>query len=155
MSHRVVELGPIHLIGLRGVFTSATIPKIPELWSRFVPRIVEIQDRRPEATFGTCRMTPAKELEYTAAVAVTKEGPAPAGLAPFTLPAGAFAVFTHEGHIRDIGKTWDLIWTTWMKEAGLRHRDGEHDFERYDERWRPETGEGPVDIHIAIERPRG
>ena len=150
MNSRIVQLGPLHLVGLRGVFTPATIPQIPALWGQFVPRIAEIKNRRPDATFGTCRMIPTRELEYTAAVEVTQPGPAPQGMTAYTLPAGAFVVFTHEGHIKDIGKTWDLIWDRWMKEAGHRHRDGEHDFERYDSRWNPETGEGPVDIHIAV-----
>ena len=157
MPPRVVELPALHLVGARRLFALPEIKEIPSLWGQFIPRLGEIQGRKGMVTYGTCiTATDAggkPVLEYSAAVEVEKPGRAPDGLVAFTLAPGFYAVFTHEGHIRDIGKTWDSIWHTRMKEAGLAHRPA-HDFERYDDRWNPGTGEGPVDIYIAIERAR-
>jgi AraC family transcriptional regulator len=154
MSNRTVEMPALHLVGLADRFTRDTISRIPALWEKFIPRLKEIKHRKGWITYGACIGTPDKELEYTAAVEVDEPGPVPEGMVALTLGAGAYALFTHEGHIRDIGKTWDAITHQWMKEEGYIHRDKAHDFERYDERWNPQTGEGPVDIYLPIERAR-
>lgn len=153
MSNRIVEMPVLHLVGLEGRFTRDTIAGIPALWEKFIPRLREIKRRKGWITYGACIGTPEEELEYTAAAEVDEPGPVPDGMVALTLGAGPYALFTHTGHIRDIGKTWDAIRREWMKEEGYIHRKA-HDFERYDERWNPKTGEGPVDIYLPIERAR-
>jgi len=154
MPNRVLEIGELHLVGMRETFTPETLTQIPTLWGKFVPRLPEIRDRKKGwVTYGACRATSDKKIEYTAAVEVVHSVPAPDGLTAFTIPAGPYAMFTHVGHIRDIGATWNTIMDVWMKEDGYIHRNS-YDFELYDQRWSPKTGEGEVDIYIAIERSR-
>lgn len=156
MANRTVDLGTTHLVGLKGEFAPESLSTdIPALWGKFVPRIREIKHRaKGWVKYGACRATPDKKLEYAAAVEVERFEPAMDGFAAITLAPGPYALFNHHGHIRDIGKTWDAIMNSWMKEEGYVHRPGAYDFERYDERWNPETGEGIVDIYIAIEHAR-
>jgi AraC family transcriptional regulator len=156
VANRIVDVGMMHLVGLTGEFLPESLStEIPALWGKFVPRIREIKNRKKGwVKFGACRATPDKKLEYAAAIEVDRPEPATDGLAAITVAPGPYALFNHHGHIRDIGKTWNAIREAWMKEEGYVHRDGAYDFERYDERWNPETGEGIVDIYLAIEHAR-
>jgi AraC family transcriptional regulator len=154
VKHRIVSLPAFDVVGLTGRFTPATIPEIPALWGRFVPRVGEIHGRRTDATYGLCRANvphgaEGVAFEYTAGVAVDRPGRVPAGLSAFTVSAATYAVFTHEGHISTIGATFDAIHGGALAAAGLAEAPG-YELERYDERWDPRTGTGPVDIYVPI-----
>jgi AraC family transcriptional regulator len=153
MSNRIVEMPVLNLVGLRGQFTPQSMSDIQGLWTKFISRLKEVPKRKGWVTYGACRANPDKTLEYTAAIEVDEPGPVPDDFTAFTIGGGFFALFTHTGHIRDIGQTWTSIHDVWMKEEGYIHRDA-HDFEVYDERWNPKTGEGEVDIYIAVEAAR-
>jgi len=151
----MVEKPAFRLVGMKGMFPPGRIMEIPLLWDRFVPRMESIPGRRAGLTYGACRPsapgTPEEALVYVAAVETDPGAAAPEGMIALDIPAGSYAGWTHEGHISEIVETWDRIWNTWMKETGLTHRPG-YDFEVYDGRWNPETGEGPVDILVAVEK---
>jgi AraC family transcriptional regulator len=157
MKHRIVHAPAMHVVGLGDSFTPATIPTIPALWARFVPRIGEIAGRKGSATYGLCRANlpdgqGGLRFEYTAAVEVERPAAPPKGFVAFTVPATTYAVFTHEGHNSKIGATFDAIHGGALAAAGLTQTEG-YEFERYDERWDARTGTGPVDIFVPVVAP--
>ena len=155
MKPKIVERPAMHLVGVRDLFTPATIPQIPALWGKFVPRIHEIQGTSCHATYGVCQdaANGPGTFAYTAAVEVGAPGAAPAGMVAFTLPAGTWAVFTHKGHITKISETFDAISKTWLAAAKLE-RAANVDLEVYDDRWDPKTGTGDVDIYVSVKPPK-
>lgn len=154
MKPDIVERPAFHVVGMAGRFTPATIPEIPALWGRFAPVMGIVPGKKGRACYGTCRPdekgergTPA--LEYTACVEVESLKNIPNGMVGFTVPAGRYARFTHQGHIKKIGETFDAIHHEWFPKSGLTRADG-YDFEYYDDRWDPATGMGDVDIYVPI-----
>ena len=154
MRPRIVEQASFHVVGLQGRYTPETTSQIAALWGRFAPQMATIPGRRGMNSFGTCHPDTCGTVgnpafEYTACVAVDSLARVPAGLIGFTIPAGRFAVFTHEGAISRIGATFDAIFCRWLPEAGLERADG-YDYELYDERFDPHTGTGDVDIFVPV-----
>lgn len=89
-------------------------------------------------------------FEYTAAVEVASFDGLPEGTGRMRLTPRRYAVFLHEGPAATLHLTWQAIWGEWVARSGHR---GAHapDFERYDERFDPVTGVGPVEIWFPIE----
>lgn len=75
-----------------------------------------------------------------------------AGCIAATIPANAYAVFTHSGHVSRLSDTVKQIWTHWLPASTYQHVAAP-DFELYDERWNPETGEGEIDVWVPIASP--
>jgi AraC family transcriptional regulator len=65
------------------------------------------------------------------------------------LPARSYAVFTHAGHISRLHETVKQIWGVWLPASSLRYAH-QPDFELYDDRFDPLSGEGEVDIYVPI-----
>ncbi len=159
MTPRIVERPAFHVVGMTGRFLPETMGEIAAMWGAFAPRMASIPGvKRLGTSYGVCRCAPPSAagpsaLEYTACVEVAAPAKPPAGMVAFTIPAATYAVFTHTGPIQAIGQTWDAIHQRWLREAGLE-KAGDLDFEVYDERWDPRTGEGPVDIHVPVHADR-
>jgi AraC family transcriptional regulator len=156
MEPRVVTHEAFRVVGLEDWFTPERIREIPGLWAPFDPWLEGTLERHATEFYGLGQGevpgpdgTPS--LWYMAAVRVPPGAPVPAGLTARTVPAGTYAVFTHEGHISTIGKTFDAIFQSWLPAAGLRPLPSPG-WEHYDERWDGRTGTGPVDIYIPVER---
>lgn len=136
--------------------------EFPRLWGDFFKRIGEIRNvSRQGVCFGMCSCGPECKPEegickcgetgfsYMACVEVSDAGNVPAGMVAKTLPAAKYAVFTHKGTPDTVGKTWDYIFRTWLKESGCEPV-GSFSFELYDERSHPE-GENPeIDIYLPV-----
>lgn len=155
MEPRLVTLPAQRFVGLDALVTSETMPQIPALWERFVPRIEGIAGKDGTECYGLSRGgvdapdgTPC--LWYMVAVRVTPQAAVPHGMREFVLPAGTWAVFTHEGHVSGIGATFDAAIATWIPAAGLKLLPGAG-YERYDERFDGRTGTGPVDLYLPVE----
>ena len=150
MTPRIEQRPALHLVGMRGRFTRETTHEIPALWGRFAPRMGQVPRRRePGVSYGVCAATHGDAFEYTACVEADALAAAPEGMVGLTLAPATYAVFTHSGPIREIGATWAAIHDRWLPAVGLRKASAP-DFERYDERWDPATGEGPVDIYVSV-----
>lgn len=154
MIPRIVARPAIRLVGVKGLFTPATMPEIPALWAKFVPRMDEIEGQTSDVTYGVCEEAAngPGTFAYTAAVEVDAIRDVPEGMVGFEVPAGTWAVFTHTGHISRISETFDAIAATWLAAAGLE-RAANVDFEVYDDRWDPATGVGDVDIYVSVKPP--
>lgn len=154
MEPKIARKAAFHVVGMSGRFTPATNSRIPELWTRFAPRMYEIPHRSGVNTFGVCvDADPASVDEvgftYVAGVEVERIDAVPEGMIALTIPAGTYAVFTHSGHIARLSDTVKQIWGVWLPASPYRHVS-RPDFEAYDSRWDPTTGLGEIDIYVPI-----
>jgi AraC family transcriptional regulator len=154
MTPRLAHRPAFHAIGMSGQFTPATASRIPELWECFARGPMDgVPHRRGTHTFGICADADPGAAEptftYVAAVEVARIDDVPPGLVALTVPANRYAVFTHSGHIARLPDTVKQIWGDWLPAAPYRHVAAP-DFELYDERWDPTTGEGDIDIWVPI-----
>ncbi|MEO8601910.1 MAG: GyrI-like domain-containing protein [bacterium] len=153
MQPRIARKTAFHVIGLAGRFTPATQTQIPALWGRFVPLLERVPQRRDMHTLGLCvDADPGGEeagFTYVAGVEVERLDQVPDGLMALTVPTNTYAVFTHSGHISRLSDTVRQIWGRWLPASPYRHIAAP-DFEWYDERWDPQSGEGDVDIYVPI-----
>ena len=65
------------------------------------------------------------------------------------VPPQTYAVFTHDGHVSEIRRTWKAIFGTWSQEVDYKLVDAPQ-FERYGENFDPQTGNGNIEIWIPI-----
>jgi AraC family transcriptional regulator len=155
MEPRIVRRPAFDVVGMAGRFTPRTTSRIPELWERFVRGPIDaVPHRAGHHTLGVCIDADAATLEqdgftYLAGVEVSRVDGVPAGLIAITVPARTYAVFTHAGHISRLPDTVKQVWGTWLPASRYRHV-ASPDFELYDERWDPTTGEGEIDIWVPI-----
>ncbi|MEL6600432.1 MAG: AraC family transcriptional regulator [Pseudomonadota bacterium] len=131
-------------------YTFAETLAIPALWTRFE----EIEPYMPKpvapTSYGVMYDGDDDGFTYLAGVEVPGDADLPPEAALARVPAQTYAVFTHDGHISDLRDTVTAVWSTGLSEAGFTHRPGP-DFEVYDARFDPVTGEGLVEIWIPIE----
>lgn len=157
MTARIARRPAFHVVGLAGHFTPATASRIPDLWERFVRGpLPAIPHRVGHHTLGVCVDADPAAAEagftYVAAVEVERIDAVPPGLTALTVPANTYAVLTHAGHIARLPDTVKQIWGQWLPASPYTHVAAP-DFERYDERWDPVTGEGEIDVWVPIAEP--
>jgi AraC family transcriptional regulator len=120
---------------------------VPEQWRRF--RELGLHDARGNRAFGAICGTSADRFEYLAGVEVESFDGLPDQLGRMRVPAQKYAVFTHDGHVSQLGATWRHIWQEWLPASG--YQDAETPpFELYGERFDPDTGEGGFEIWFPI-----
>jgi AraC family transcriptional regulator len=113
-----------------------------------------VPHRRGAHTLGVCVDADPSTIEqdgftYVAGVEVERIDGVPDGLIALTVPANAYAVFTHTGHIARFPDTVKQVWGRWLPASRYRHVPAP-DFEWYDERWDPRTGEGEIDVYVPV-----
>lgn len=108
----------------------------PRVWNSFLPRIGEVTNWvNTKITYGVSfDGDQPDELRYMACREVSDLEHVPDGMVGLTVPGGKFAVFTHIGPVDTLRETYDLIYGTWLKDAGLE-TDTNYDFEMYDRRF--------------------
>jgi len=122
--------------------------EIPALWRQFVSRMDEVPHRTADgATIGLCEpephLTEESVIRYVAGVTVDRVGQVSPGMVACTVPPHRYAVFTHQGPLADMERTYAHIFGTWLPGSDCLPAMA-HDYERY------EPG-GPVTIHLPIE----
>jgi AraC family transcriptional regulator len=122
---RIVERSATTLVGMMCANTARHI-RIPALWGRFmkrrktIPRAVDgmtygvyIYDALPESD-----ITDEMAFNYLAAIEVSclenGQPVVPTGMISRKIPGGHYAVFTHRGFLRDLNKTYEYIYKTWL-----------------------------------------
>lgn len=142
------EIEAFRVVGLGLDCGTGQIGDIPRLWQEFNARSDEVADGRFKATFGVCN--PSDEDGQFRYIAGAEASDVPHGMESLRIPAGRYAVFCHEGHVAQLPHFVHAIWSTGLADAGLTPARTP-DFERYDSRFNPRTGEGVVEIWIPVE----
>lgn len=120
---------------------------IPGIWQSFNARVDEVDDAKTGAAYGVC--CDADETGRFLYLAGVEARGKTAGMDHFDVPAGRYAVFEHRGHVSDLPKTVYTIWNKSLPDLGFEPAKAP-DFERYDNRFDPESGRGTVEIWIPV-----
>lgn len=145
------ELAGFPVIGLAAQFTFENTAAIAALWQTLNTRQDEVEKAPGADAFGVCHASgEAGRVRYLAGFEAAHGSDVPHGMERVAIPAGRYAVFRHEGHISDIGRTVYTIWNQSLPDLQLSPR-ASPDFERYGRRFDPGTGRGGVEIWIPVE----
>lgn len=141
---------PLLVAGLGERYRFETNQGIPAQWQRFVPYIGQIAGQIGWTTYGVCCNGDGNgAFDYIAGVEVRGFDELPPALSRVRIPEGKYAVFSHRGHISTFRTTVYTIWNKWLPESGLKVAETP-DFERYDDKFDPQTGAGEIEIWIPI-----
>ena len=122
---------------------------IPAQWQRFGPYIGNVPGQEGAIAYGVRYNSDDSGLDYLCGVEVGKFSQLPPELSRVRVPANRYAVFTHSGHISAIRSAWYTIWNKWLPKSGHQLADAP-DFERYDSRFDPRSGNGEVEIWVPL-----
>lgn len=123
---------------------------IPSQWHRFHQEVDSIPARIGKIAYGVCcNGDDAGNFDYIAGVEVTDFSDLPREFSRVRIPEQKYAVFTHSEHISTIRRTVNTIWNHWLPMSGMKAADAPN-FERYDEKFDPMTGNGGLEIWIPV-----
>ncbi len=147
---RIENGGALLIAGIGQRYRFETNQGIPQQWERFASHIGHVPGQVGQVAYGVCcNGDGAGNFEYIAGVEVTNFDEVPAEFSRIRIPAHRYAVFSHREHISRIRATIYTIWNNWLPASGYTHADAP-DFERYDERFDPRTGNSVVEIWLPI-----
>jgi predicted transcriptional regulator YdeE len=149
---RFVDAPARRVAGVQQHYTPSSRNHIPQQWERFVPAAGGVRHRVGSDFYGVCcNSAPACEFEYVTGVEVSSIDGLPPSLKSVELPAGRYAVFTHQGHVSAIGATIDTVWSQWAPDCGLPLSRTAPCFERYTPEFNPHTGLGGMELWVALQ----
>jgi AraC family transcriptional regulator len=122
---------------------------IPAQWQRFTPYLGSVPGQVGSDAYGVRYNSDDNGLDYLCGVEVGEFSQLPPEFSRVRVPANRYAVFTHYGHISAIRSTWSTIWSKWLPKSGHQIADAP-DFERYDQRFDPRSGNGEVEIWVPL-----
>jgi AraC family transcriptional regulator len=123
---------------------------IPGQWQRFHQSVATFPGRVGQMAYGVCcNGDDAGNFDYIAGVEVTDFSDLPREFSRVRIPAQKYAVFTHTDHISGIRRTVNTIWNQWLPASGMKAADAPN-FERYDEKFDPVTGNGGLEIWVPV-----
>jgi AraC family transcriptional regulator len=122
---------------------------IPAQWQRFAPYLGSVPGQVGSDAYGVRYNSDDNGLDYLCGVEAGEFSQLPPELSRVRVPANRYAVFTHYGHISAIRSTWSTIWSKWLPKSGHQIADAP-DFERYDQRFDPRSGNGEVEIWVPL-----
>jgi AraC family transcriptional regulator len=123
---------------------------IPLQWQRFHQSVDKIPDRVGNVAYGVCcNGDDSGNFDYISGVEVTDFSDLPREFARVRIPEQKYAVFTHRDHISTIRRTVNTIWNHWLPASGMKAADAPN-FERYDEKFDPVSGNGGLEIWVPI-----
>jgi AraC family transcriptional regulator len=147
---RIEKLGALTVVGLARQQNLANAQAIPGQWQQFMTRYEEIDNKAdPIPVSVTTDMDGDGNFSYLTGVIVSSAGSPPKGLVARSVPAQTYAVFTHSGHVSEIGKTYAAIWDQWVPQSGKVVSDGPW-LEKHLPTFNPRTGLGGVEIWIPV-----
>ena len=141
---------PLLIAGLNERYTWESSKAIPAHWQRLVPYLGTIPRRVGRTTFGVSYNGDDEgNFDYIAGTEVTDFSALPTAFSRLRLTAQTYAVFAHREHISEIRRTVFTIWTKWLPESGHEAADAPG-FERFDDAFDFQTGQGGLEIWIPI-----
>jgi AraC family transcriptional regulator len=123
---------------------------IPNQWQLFHQKVGEIPNVVGKLAYGVCcNGDDSGNFDYIAGVEVSDFSDLPREFARVRIPAQRYVVFTHSEHISTIRCTVMAVWNQWLPQSGLKVADAPN-FERYDEKFDPATGNGGLEIWVPV-----
>jgi AraC family transcriptional regulator len=141
---------PLLIAGLGERYSWETGAAIPGQWQRFGQSVHNIPGRIGAVTYGVCcNGDDAGNYDYIAGVEVFDFSDLPREFSKVRIPEAKYAVFSHADHISTVRRTINTIWNHWLPASGLKVADAPN-FERYDEKFDPLTGNGGLEIWVPV-----
>ncbi len=141
---------PLLIAGISERYNHDNGAGIPGQWQRFNQSVENIPSRIGKVAYGVCcNGDDAGNFDYIAGVEVSDFSDLPREFASVRIPEQKYAVFTHREHISTIRRTINTIWNQWLPASGLKAADAPN-FERYDEKFDPLTGNGGLEIWVPV-----
>ena len=141
---------PLLVAGISERYTCESGAAIPGQWQRYHQSVDRIPGRIGKVAYGVCcNADDAGNFNYIAGVEVSDFSELPREFGSIRIPGQKYAVFTHRDHISGIRRTVNTIWNHWLPASGLKAADAPN-FERYDEKFDPLTGNGGLEIWIPV-----
>lgn len=148
---RIVDGDAKLFVGLKRRYSDATSAQIPAQWQAFQPHIGNIERQIGAAAFGVmCNSDDEGNIDYLTAVEVGAFDDDAPELDALRVAPQTYAVFTHDGHVSEIRRTWKAIFGTWSQYTDHKLVDAPQ-FERYGENFDPQTGNGDMEIWIPVD----
>jgi AraC family transcriptional regulator len=148
---RFEDKATILIAGLGARYKQGGDPAIPSQWQRFGPHIGNVPNQVGDIAYGVvANFDDDDAFDYISGVEVSRFDDLATELTSIRIPARRYAVFTHRGHVSSIPATMSAIWTDWLPSSGHKFADAPF-FERYDERFDPNTGNGEVELWLPLE----
>lgn len=149
---RFEDTAELLIAGLGSTFDSKTAVGIAELWQKFAPSLGNVPGQRGRLAYGVVQGTAggSDSFQYLAGVEVSDATSVPVEFSCVRLPPRRYAVFTHHGHVSRIRETMHAIMSGWLPTSGRQHVMPPDFFERYDERYDPNSGMGGTEIWLPI-----
>ena len=123
---------------------------IPSQWQRFHQTIHNVPGRVGSVAYGVCcNGDDAGNFDYIAGVEVSDFSDLPREFSRVRIPDQKYVVFTHADHVSTVRRTVNTIWNQYLPASGLKAADGPN-FERYDEKFDPMTGNGGFEIWVPV-----
>ena len=142
---------PLLIAGVGERYTCENGAAIPAQWQRFHQSVDRIPGRVGKVAYGVCcNGDDAGNFDYIAGVEVADFSDLPREFSRVRVPQQRYAVFAHREHISTIRRTVNTIWNQWLPSSGLKAADAPN-FERYDENFDPQTGNGGLEIWVPVE----
>jgi AraC family transcriptional regulator len=150
--YRLARRETLHLVGLEAEVTVATAPvAIAALWRRFLTLPVAIPHAINQPPVGFCTLQcEIGSFLYACALQVTEPYEPPEGLVLHTVPPAEYAVFRHAGPVTSIAETDARIFEG-VPVPGRKLAASGGILELFLPKFDPATGEGGVEIWIALE----
>lgn len=124
---------------------------IPDQWQKFGPFIGTLRGQVGEAAYGVCHnFDEDGNFDYMTAVEIAKNSSLPREFTTLKVPAQRYVVFRHREHVAGIRATIAAIWSDWFPSSGATAAEAPM-LERYGREFNARTGEGGLEIWIAIE----
>jgi AraC family transcriptional regulator len=141
---------PLLVAGVGERYNCEGAAAIPGQWQRFHQCVENIPDRIGKVAYGVCcNGDDSGNFDYIAGVEVSDFSDLPREFSRVRIPEQRYAVFTHSDHISTIRRTVNTIWNHWLPASGMKAADAPN-FERYDKKFDPLTGNGGLEIWVPV-----
>ena len=138
------------LAGRSKNYIPAESPEIPGQWQKFLPTIQYIPDRLGSDIFGVSfNSDHDSNYAYLCGISVSSFSRLSKEQSRLSIPAQTYAVFSHPQHVSQVLGTYVAIWSGALRYFGLQPVDAPF-FERYSSAFRPDTGDGGLEIWIPV-----
>lgn len=146
----------LNIVGLAHHMDESSPEVIPQLWGKLMQNYWhEIQPEVADVAYGLCIDLDRGQCLYLAGREVRALEKLPDALTPFVIPAQSYAVFSVTNGMSGLLPSIHAIFDDWLPNSGVKlttaAKNRLHFFEQYDERYNAMTGEGVIELWVAIE----
>lgn len=144
---RQEQLGTLTIAGISRFYSFEKVAEIPDQWQSFAPIIPKVVKERKPTTYGVIYNGGDDSFDYLCGIELPSSADLMGNMMRLNISPQDYLVFWHSGHVANVRGTCDAIWSDWLPASGKSVVEAPW-FERYGEKFDPQTGEGGLEIWI-------